>query len=61
MTHLYTSAADGWISFVTPSRQLFVGEELVARLVQDTGENGTRELLAERLGRIRNGERDLYI
>jgi len=38
-----------------------VGEELVARLVQDTGENGTRELLAERLGRIRNGERDLYI
>jgi 2-iminoacetate synthase len=38
-----------------------VGDELIARLVKETGENGTRHLLEERLTKIRNGERDLYI
>lgn len=28
MTHRYTAAADGWISFIAPSRQLFVGADL---------------------------------
>lgn len=28
MTHRYTAAADGWITFVTPARQLCVGGEL---------------------------------
>jgi 2-iminoacetate synthase len=38
-----------------------VGEELIARLVKETGQNGTRHLLEEKLAKIRNGERDLYI
>ncbi|AYF98510.1 FHA domain-containing protein [Protaetiibacter intestinalis] len=28
MTHRYTAAGDGWLAFVTPGRQLFVGAEL---------------------------------
>ncbi|HNY64921.1 MAG TPA: [FeFe] hydrogenase H-cluster radical SAM maturase HydG [Deltaproteobacteria bacterium] len=38
-----------------------VGEELIGRLVSETGDNGTRRLLEERLEKIRKGERDLYI
>ncbi|HQJ07870.1 MAG TPA: [FeFe] hydrogenase H-cluster radical SAM maturase HydG [Deltaproteobacteria bacterium] len=38
-----------------------VGEELVRRLIGETKKDGTRKLLEERLARIKNGERDLYI
>ncbi len=38
-----------------------VGEELVGRLVRESGTCGSKELLEERLARIRKGERDLYI
>jgi 2-iminoacetate synthase len=38
-----------------------VGEELIAKLVKETGENGTRHLLEDKLTKIRKGERDLYI
>lgn len=37
------------------------GQELIARLVDETNENGTKKLLEERLERIRRGERDLCI
>jgi hypothetical protein len=38
-----------------------VGEELIARLVKETNQNGTKKLLEEKLAKIREGERDLYI
>jgi 2-iminoacetate synthase len=38
-----------------------VGEELIRHLMEETKEDGTRNLLEERLARIKNGERDLYI
>src|SRR5690606_9376411 len=54
VTHRYAAASDGWISFITPARQLFVGAELddatVERLwalVTDaTGAAGVLEVLA---------------
>ncbi len=33
MTHRYTAASDGWLAFITPSRQLFVGAAVDAGLV----------------------------
>lgn len=33
MTHRYTAAADGWLAFITPARQLFVGAELDTAVV----------------------------
>lgn len=33
MTHRYTAAGDGWLAFITPARQLFVGTALDAAIV----------------------------
>ncbi len=33
MTHRYTAAGDGWLAFITPARQLFVGAEIEAAVV----------------------------
>lgn len=33
MTHRYTAAGDGWLAFITPARQLFVGSALDAAVV----------------------------
>jgi hypothetical protein len=33
MTHRYTAAGDGWLAFITPARQLFVGAELEPAVV----------------------------
>jgi hypothetical protein len=33
MTHRYTAAGDGWLAFITPARQLFVGTALDAAVV----------------------------
>ncbi|MBN9141215.1 MAG: FHA domain-containing protein [Micrococcales bacterium] len=33
MTHRYTAAGDGWLAFITPARQLFVGAELESAVV----------------------------
>lgn len=33
MTHRYTAATDGWLAFITPARQLFVGGALDAATI----------------------------
>jgi len=33
MTHRYTAAGDGWLAFITPARQLFVGAALDAAVI----------------------------
>lgn len=33
MTHRYTAAGDGWLAFITPARQLFVGADLEPAVV----------------------------
>ncbi len=38
-----------------------VGDKLIRRLVEETSDSSTRNLLEERLGMIKGGERDLYI
>lgn len=53
MTHRYTAAADGWLAFITPARQLFVGTDLDAagaerlwvRLRDERGPAGILETL----------------
>jgi len=53
VTHRYTAAGDGWLSFITPARQLFVGGELDAatidklwsRLREEQGAAGVLETL----------------
>lgn len=55
MTHRYTAASDGWLAFITPARQLFVGgapdaatiERLWARIREEQGPAGVLETLAE--------------
>ena len=53
MTHRYTAAADGWLAFITPARQLFVGtaldaaviDKLWARMRDERGPAGILEAL----------------
>ena len=35
MTHRYTAASDGWLAFITPARQLFVGASLDSAVVDN--------------------------
>lgn len=53
MTHRYTAAGDGWLAFITPARQLFVGapleagviDKLWARMRDERGPAGILEAL----------------
>lgn len=53
MTHRYTAAGDGWLAFITPARQLFVGatldpadvDRLWARMRDERGPAGILEAL----------------
>lgn len=53
MTHRYTAASDGWLAFITPARQLFVGgnpdaaviDRLWTRIRDERGPAGVLETL----------------